>query len=101
MRSVMRRAEATRTELDTAVGVLMGRRHCSAPTAFAEIAEAVRQTGIGATALSRALISLASGVSGRFDHRDEVESRWGEVLGLAKRAGGADPSSDVSPAASR
>ena len=43
----MRRAEATRTELDTAVGVLMGRRHCSAPTAFAEIAEAVRQTGIG------------------------------------------------------
>lgn len=88
----MRYAAATRTELDTAVGVLMGRRHCSASTAFAEIAEAARQTGIGATALSRALLSLASGVSGRFDHREEVESRWGEMLGLAERVAG--PASD-------
>ena len=93
-------AQATRTELDTAVGVLMGRRHCSAATAFAEIAEAARQTGIGATALSRALISLTSGVSSRFDHRDEVESRWGEVLGLAGRVAGPDSSGDVSSAAS-
>lgn len=75
-----------RTELDTAVGVLMGRRHCSSRMAFAEIAEAVRQTGISATALSRALVALASGVPERFEHRDEVESRWAEVLGLVGTA---------------
>lgn len=71
-----------RTALDTAVGVLMGRRHCSSRVAFAEIAEAVRQTGIGASALSSALVALASGDPGKFDHRDEVEARWAGVLGL-------------------
>lgn len=72
-----------RTELDTAIGVLVGRRRCTRRAAFGELAEAARQTGIGVNALSRALVTLASGVPGTFDHRDVAETLWADALGLA------------------
>lgn len=78
----------TRTELDTAVGVLVGRRHCSQPVAFGELAEAARTTGIGVNALSRALVALASGTPDAFDHRAEAEALWAEALGLGQRLKG-------------
>lgn len=77
-------ATGVRTELDTAVGVLVGRRHCSRREAFGELAEAAHRTGIGVTALSRALVALASGVTGSFDHRAQVEDLWADTLGLAE-----------------
>ncbi|MBX7432149.1 ANTAR domain-containing protein [Mycobacterium sp. Y57] len=79
----MLRNAVTRTDLDVAVGVLVGRRHCSRKAAFSELAQAARDTGIGVSALSRALVELASGDAGRFDHRDEVAARWADLLGLS------------------
>ncbi|AFM15829.1 putative RNA-binding protein [Mycolicibacterium chubuense NBB4] len=75
---------SARTPLDTAVGVLIGRRHCSPRAAFTEIADAALQSGIGLSALSRALVALASGVPTDFAHREEVEARWGPALGLGE-----------------
>lgn len=71
-----------RTELDTAIGVLVGRRRCSQRAAFGELAEAAHQTGIGVNALSRALVALASGATGGFDNRDVAETLWADALGL-------------------
>ncbi|MDY6995664.1 MAG: ANTAR domain-containing protein [Actinomycetota bacterium] len=82
MREVRPPDPGSRTELDVAVGVLVGRRHCSRRLAFTEIADAARRTGIGVNALSRALVALASGEPGGFDHRDEVAHLWGDALGL-------------------
>lgn len=62
----LRRPEAqsptmSRRELDHAIGVLMVLRRCPEREAFQEIADAVRQTGIGLSAVAHALLALVSG----------------------------------------
>ena len=74
-----------RTALDTAIGVLVGRRHCSPRAAFNELAQAAGRTGIGVNALSSALVALASGAPGGFEYRAQVEELWADALGLAER----------------
>lgn len=49
-----------RKQIDMAIGVLIGLRHCSERQAFADIAAAVHQTGIGLGVVSNALVALAA-----------------------------------------
>jgi hypothetical protein len=70
----------SRSVIDMAIGVLMALRRCSEREAFNEIADAVRETGVGLGSLSRALVALASGTTGQFDHRTEVVGLWGELV---------------------
>jgi ANTAR domain len=70
----------SRSVIDVAVGVLVGLRGCSEREAFNEIADAVRETGVGLGSLSRALVALASGTTDPFDHRTEAIGLWGELV---------------------
>jgi hypothetical protein len=69
-----------RKEIDMAIGVLIGLRHCSERQAFADIAAAVHQTGIGLGVVSNALVALAAG--GNTEWADSVAlQHWRTVLG--------------------
>lgn len=70
----------SRRDIDMAIGVLIGLRHCSEREAFNEIAAVVAQTGVGLGSICRALVALASGTTS-FEHRSEVVGHWGELIG--------------------
>lgn len=73
----------SRTAIDRAIGILVGLRGCSPEAAFAELAQAVRETGIGLNSTAAGLVALASGSSSA-DHA-EVFNIWGELV-LCRRA---------------
>jgi hypothetical protein len=69
-----------RRHIDVAIGVLIGLRHCSEQQAFADIAAAVHETGIGLRGVSYALTTLAGG--GNDARADPTALRhWRAVLG--------------------
>lgn len=74
-----------RSVIDVAVGVLVALRRCSEREAFNEIADAVRETGVGLGSLSRALVALASGTTDPFDHRTEAVDLWGDLVAVHSR----------------
>ena len=76
----------SRREIDMAIGVLVGLRQCSEREAFNEIAAAVGETGVGLSSICRALVDLASGTTGRFDHSSVVVDIWGDLVDARGRA---------------
>jgi hypothetical protein len=52
---------SSRRHIDVAIGVLIALRRCSEQQGFQCIADAVRETGVGLSGVSHALITLASG----------------------------------------
>lgn len=66
--------------IDIAIGILMGLRGCSELDAFEELANAVRETGIGLGGLAGALVDLVGNVEGAFPHRDEAIRVWGHLV---------------------
>jgi hypothetical protein len=77
------RDTSSRIVIDVAIGVLVGLRHCSERQAFNELAAAVRETGVGLSSISRALVDRASGAAEAFDPRlDGVVGRWDELLAV-------------------
>jgi hypothetical protein len=71
---------SSRREIDMAIGVLIGLRHCSERQAFNEIAAAVGETGIGLGSICRALVELASGATGSADYSPQVIAVWGALV---------------------
>ncbi|HTI76338.1 MAG TPA: ANTAR domain-containing protein [Mycobacterium sp.] len=70
----------SRREIDMAIGVLVGLRHCSERQAFDEIAAAVNQTGMSLGRLCRALVELASGTGESVDDSSAVIAIWGDLV---------------------
>jgi hypothetical protein len=71
---------SSRWHIDVAIGVLIGLRQCSEQQAFADIAAAVHETGVGLRGVSYALTTLAGG--GDDAAADPVAlSHWRTVLG--------------------
>jgi ANTAR domain len=76
-----RREDLTsRRVIDIAIGILMGLRGCSEQDAFEDLANAVRETGIGLGGLAGALVDLVGHAEGSFPHRDEAIHLWGHLL---------------------
>jgi len=71
--------------IDTAIGILVGLRGCSAEDAFTEVAQVVRQTGIGIGSIAAGLVALASGSSSP-DHVHAFNA-WGELIRHSRSAG--------------
>ena len=71
---------SSRTVIDVAIGVLVGWRGCSTREAFEELADAVRETGVGIGSIARALVELACGTDQSAPHRDVVLRLWGDVV---------------------
>ena len=71
---------SSRRHIDVAIGVLIGLRHYSEQQAFADIAAAAHETGIGLTGVSYALTTLAG--AGSDARADPAALRhWRSVLG--------------------
>jgi hypothetical protein len=73
---------AARRVLDTAVGILVGLRHCRVDAAFRELIDAAKRHDIAVFAIASALVDLASGVSGprRGDAADRAAFvEWDEL----------------------
>ena len=77
--------DLSRRDIDMALGVLIGLRHCSERQAFNEIAGVVAQTGIGLGSICRALVALASGTMASFDNRSAAVGAWGDLIGIGHR----------------
>jgi hypothetical protein len=76
-----RREDLTsRRVIDIAIGILMGLRGCSEKDAFEDLANAVRETGIGLGGLAGALVDLVANSEGAFPHRDEAIHMWGHLV---------------------
>ena len=71
---------SSRHEIDVAIGILMGLRHCSERQAFTEIATAVGETGISLGRICRAIIELASGATCSSDYGPQVIGVWEELV---------------------
>ena len=77
--------QSPRRHIDVAIGVLIGLRHCSEKQAFADIATAVHETGIGLRGVCDALITLAGGANDA--QADPTALRhWRTVLGQRPHA---------------
>ena len=74
-----------RRQIDMAIGVLIGLRHCSERQAFDDIAAAVHETGIGLGGVSSALVALAAG--GNTGWADQAAlQHWQTLLGKRPHA---------------
>ncbi|WP_163796859.1 ANTAR domain-containing protein [Mycolicibacterium sediminis] len=72
-------AVARRT-LDRAEGVLMGVLGYDSAAAFMELVVTARDAGLRLTAISGALLDVASGHDGTTGAHDVVRERWGRLL---------------------
>lgn len=71
----------SRRIIDMAIGVLIGWRGCSEREAFEEIADAVRETGIGIGSIAEALVDLASsGEQSAPHHRAQALRVWADAI---------------------
>jgi AmiR/NasT family two-component response regulator len=70
--------DTSRKVIDTAIGVLVGLRGCTPEEAFTELAQVVRETGIGIGTIAAGLVALASGRS--CADNAEAYSVWGELV---------------------
>jgi pimeloyl-ACP methyl ester carboxylesterase len=70
-------------EIEVAVGVLTELRGCSPDEALEDFVDGVRETGISANDLGRALVDLASGRQPPYTA--EALQRWGHLLALRGR----------------
>jgi hypothetical protein len=66
--------------IDVAVGVLVGVRGCSEGDAFDELAQGVRETGVGIGSLAAALIALVGGRTSATPYQAEALDVWGDIL---------------------
>lgn len=71
---------SSRREIDMAIGVLMGLRHCSERQAFDEIAAAVGQTGMTLGGICRGLVQLASAATASAGVDSRVIAVWGDLV---------------------
>ena len=71
---------SARKHIDVAIGVLIGLRHCSEQQAFAAIATAVHETGIGLKGVCYALTTLAAGANDTQADAAALQ-HWRSVLG--------------------
>lgn len=76
---------SSRTVIDVAVGILIGRRGCSPGEAFAELVRIVRESGVGIGSLAAALVALASGNSGTSAAHLEALNAWGALFDADRR----------------
>ncbi len=75
-------------QVDVAVGVLTELRGCLRDEALEDFVDGVRETGLSAHDLGRALVGLAAGR--RPPYMDETLERWGHLLALRGRTDGHD-----------
>jgi hypothetical protein len=75
----------SRRPLDTAEGILIALRHCTANEAFHEIVNTSRQHRIPVFSLATALITVAIGNpdSANPAARAAVQTQWGHLLSLS------------------
>jgi hypothetical protein len=77
---------SSRKVIDEAVGILIGWRGCTEREAFDEIAQAVRDTGVGVGSIARALVALASGAVDSDPHGQDARRVWGDAMPLRQPA---------------
>jgi ANTAR domain-containing protein len=71
---------SSRREIDMAIGILMGLRHCCERQAFDAIATAVRETGMSLGSLCRGLVEMAGGASASADIDPRVRAVWRDLV---------------------
>ena len=79
-----RTADASRRDLDVAVGILIGLRGCAEREAFDELVAVATRTGLGLFNVARSLSALAGGSSSADD--SEAFNAWGELIRRARAA---------------
>jgi hypothetical protein len=71
----------SRTDIEIAIGVLMGLRGCPQNEAVGEFTSAVHEMGLDSAELGRALVDMASG-NDNSPVQAEVQHRWRHLLAL-------------------
>jgi len=79
-----RTGDASRRDLDVAVGILIGLRGCAEREAFDELVAVATTTGLGLFNVARSLSAIAGGSSSAED--SEAFNAWGDLIRRARAA---------------